>query len=220
MRIFITGFRHSGTTMLMQLVRAHPDVGWIEDEMAYIEYDKPKIWINEMARKMVPNLKRYSWGEKLPWGTRAEDKNGKRIIRDIEKWLRYFGKKARVIQILRHPLDVSLSTYPLDIGRTTIAEDQFKFAMSSLPNVIDFMNKDNRCAVVVYEGLVLYPEESLKQIFNFLNLKSDDKTIKRVMNAQLKFGKINPDRAFAHRKLNLDIKVDYDEMIWRIKNKI
>jgi len=37
-KIFITGFKHSGTTMLMQLVQAHPQVGGIENEASYIEY--------------------------------------------------------------------------------------------------------------------------------------------------------------------------------------
>jgi hypothetical protein len=220
MKIFITGFRHSGTSMLMQLIRAHPQVGWIEDEEGYIEYDKTKLWLNEMASKKVSNLGKFSWGEKLPWGTRAQDKGGKRIIRDIRKWLSFFGKKARVIQILRHPFDVSLSSYPLDITRSEIAEDQYSFYMSSVPKVIDFINKDRRCGVTVYEGLVMYPKESLKNIFDFLKLKSDEKTIKRVMNTDLKFGKINPERAFAHRKLNLKRKFDYDKLIWRIKNKI
>jgi hypothetical protein len=43
-KILITGFRHSGTTMLMQLLRAHPQVGWIEDEESYIEFDKDRDW--------------------------------------------------------------------------------------------------------------------------------------------------------------------------------
>ena len=41
-KIFITGFRHSGTTMLHQLIKAHPQVGWIENEESFIEFDKPK----------------------------------------------------------------------------------------------------------------------------------------------------------------------------------
>jgi len=221
MRIFITGFKHSGTTLMMEIIRAHPQVGCIEDELGYIEYDKPKEWMVMMAKKMVPDLKRYSWGEKLPWGTRKNDKKGKRIINDISKWLKFYRKKARVIQMLRHPIDVSLSTYPLHIKRTNISEKEFEFSMSSIPRVIDFVNKDNRCAVVVYEGLLMYPNECLKNIFEFLNLRADDKIIEKVMNTKfMKFGKINPERAFAHRKLNLDTKVDYDSLIGRIKNKL
>lgn len=220
MKIFITGFRHSGTTMTHQLIKAHPDVGWIENELNYIEYDKPKKWVLMMAKKRVSELKKYSWGEKIPWGSRETDRDGSLTINTSKKWLKFFGKEARVLQILRHPLDISLSSYPLDVKRKKVAKDQLDFALSSIPKVIDFMNKDKRCAVVVYEGLVMYPEQSLKKIFEFLNLRVNKKIIRNVMNTELKFGKINSDRAFAYRKLNLDIKLDYDKLIGRIKNKI
>jgi len=220
MKIFITGFRHSGTTMTHQLIKAHPDVGWIENEMSYIEYDKPKEWVLSMARKRVPELKKYSWGEKLPWGTREDDKDGTRIINVSKKWLEFFGKEARILQVLRHPLDVSLSVYPLPTTRNTVAKDQLEFALSSLSNVIDFMNSDKRCAVVLYEDLVTKPEVYLHKIFNFLNLKSNKKLINKVMNTTLKFGKINSDRAFAYKNKKIKIKVDYKKIVDRIKHRI
>jgi len=220
MKIFITGFRHSGTTMTHQLIKAHPNVGWIENEMGYIEYDKPKEWVLSMAKKRVPELKKYSWGEKLPWGTRDDDKDGRRIINVSKKWLEFFGKEARILQVLRHPLDVSLSVYPLPTTRNTVAKDQLEFALSSLSNVIDFMNSDKRCAVVLYEDLVTKPEVYLHKIFNFLNLKSNKKLINKVMNTTLKFGKINSDRAFAYKNKKIKIKVDYKKIVDRIKHRI
>ena len=108
-KILITGFKHSGTTLLMQLIRAHPQVGWIEFEKSYIEFDKPKDWIEMMARKRVKNLKRDVWGEKIPWGTRDNDRKAKRAIGFSTKWLRYFGKGARVLHIIRHPIGTASS---------------------------------------------------------------------------------------------------------------
>ena len=220
MKIFITGFAHSGTTMTHQLIKAHPDVGWIENEMSYIEYDKPKEWVLLMAKKRVPDLKKYSWGEKLPWETREGDKDGTRIINISKKWLKFFGKEARILQVLRHPLDVSLSTYPLPTTRNTVAKDQLEFALSSLSNVINFMNSDKRCAVVLYEDLVTKPEVYLHKIFNFLNLKSNEKLVKKVMNTTLTFGKINSERAFAYKNKKIKIKVDYKKIVDRIKHRI
>jgi hypothetical protein len=44
-KILITGFMHSGTTLLLQLINSHSEVGWIQFEDGYIEFDKPKEWV-------------------------------------------------------------------------------------------------------------------------------------------------------------------------------
>ena len=197
---------HSGTTMLHQLIKAHPQVGWIENEECYIEYDKPKEWVLMFAKKKVENLKTHAWGEKIPWGHRESDAKGKRIIKIISKWLEYFPHQARVLHILRHPLDVALSGQ----GSNLVLPD-FEKIIDSVPNVIDFINKCGKtCATVVYEDLLTNPHSHLRNIFDFLNLASSNKIIKTVMsNPSLKFEGINANRAFAHRLKNIDLKIDY-----------
>jgi hypothetical protein len=213
-KILITGFRHSGTTLLMQLLRAHPQVGWIEFEESWIEYDKPKNWILMLASKRVPNLKKYAWGEKIPWGTRAEDVNAKRAKRMIGKWLRYFKGKARVLHIMRHPIDVAIS------GSGKVGKKDWKFITTTVPIVIDFINDRPKCATIIYEDLVIRPRAHLINIFKFLGLKSDFKTVDKIMNTSLKFGEINSDRAYAHRKKDIKKEFDYDKLIERVKNRL
>ena len=217
-KILITGFKHSGTTLLMQLIRAHPQVGWIEFEEGYIEFDKPKEWVLLMATKRVDDMKKYAWGEKLPWGTREDDLKAKRAIGFTKKWLKFFGSKARVLCILRHPLDASASGL---LGKK-FAKKPLEYSTKSLPKYIDFMNDDKRCAAVVYEELLENPKEKLKSIFEFLNLDNDDKTIDKIMNTDLKFGKINSERAYAFVKEHPEHKdkADYQSIIERVKNKL
>jgi len=215
-KIFITGFRHSGTTLLMQLLRAHPQVGWIEFEEGWIEYDKPKEWILMNASRQVSDMKNYAWGEKIPWGHRESDVGAKRPIFMIRRWLKMFKNQARVLHILRHPIDVALS------GRgtsTEIPEKSWEFITTTVPKVIDFINTKPRCATVIYEELVTKPEETLQKIFDFCGLKSDKKTIQKILNKRekLKFRKINADRAFAHKKKDVDIEIDYSKLIGRAK---
>jgi len=214
-KVFITGFRHSGTTMLMQLLRAHPQVGWIEFEESYIEFNMPKEWILMHASRKVPNMKTHVWGEKVPWGTRDTDVKAKRAIHMINRWLKVFKKEARVLNILRHPIDTALSG-----GRSKVGEKNWKFITTTIPKVIDFINEKPRCATVIYEDLLLDPQTHLSNIFNFLNLKTNKKIINSVMNTQLKFGKINPDRAFAHKNKQINVYFDYDELIERVKNRL
>jgi len=213
-RIFITGFRHSGTTMLMQLLRAHPQVGWIEFEEGYIEFDEPKTWVLMHASRKVSDLKKYAWGEKIPWETRKEDINGKRAIKMIKKWLKMFRGKARVLHILRHPIDVAIS------GAGKIGKKNWKYITTTVPKVIDFTNQNQKCATIVYEDLLLDPQTHLKNIFDFLGLKSDEKTIQLVMNSEMKFGKINPDRAFAYKNKNINKEFDYDKLIEKVKIRL
>jgi len=215
-KIFITGFRHSGTTMLHQLVKTHPQVGFIEDESSYIEYDKPVEWILMFAKKKVPDLKNYAWGEKLPWGNRKTDVNGIRPVNFINKWLQYFKGEARILHILRHPVDAILST---GIGK--IEGYDWNLIINTVPIVIDCLNMDKRCATVVYEDLVTNPKVHLNNIFNFLSLETNDKIVEKVINTQLKFGKINADRAFAFKnKKNISVDFDYDSLIERVKIRL
>jgi hypothetical protein len=215
-KIFITGFRHSGTTMTHQLIKSHPQVGWIENEESYIEFDKPKKWVLQMASHKVDDLKKYAWGEKIPWGVRIEDKDGHRAIKITKKWLNYFGRQARCIQVLRHPLDVFLS----DRRGNSILTKEFKWQVNTVDKVIDFMNTDTRCAIVIYEELVTYPEVHLPEIFKFLKLNHSKKIVDKVINSPLKFGKINADRAFAYRSKDVKFKYDYSKLVRKVGNKL
>jgi hypothetical protein len=213
-KILITGFRHSGTTMLMSLIRAHPQVGWIEFEESLIAYDKPKEWVLKQAGRRVPNMKKYAWGEKIPWGTRPEDVNGERAKKMIRKWLKLFRGEARVLHIMRHPIDVAIS------GGGRIGEDAWKFITTTVPVVIDFMNDNPKCATIAYEDLVIRPRAHLINIFNFLGLKSGLRTVDKIINTPLKFGKINADRAFAFRNKKVNKDFDYDELRGRVKKRL
>ena len=186
-KIFIIGYQHSGTTLLHQLLKAHPQVGWIENEENYIEYDKDKHWVEMMAKKKVADLKKFAWGEKTPW----IDVKGHRIISLCNKWCKYFKRDARILHIIRNPLDVCLSLNPNpDYIRGVI-----DIILRSLPVVINYLNSNRRAATIVFEDLVCDPENKLESILNFLGLETNDKIIKKIMSSELKFGKINSDRA-------------------------
>lgn len=208
-KILITGYKHSGTTMLMGLLRNHPQVGWIEMEEGYIEYDKPREWVLQMARKRVANLKEQAWGEKIPWGNRESDKDAKRSIAFTKKWLKYFGKQSRVLHILRHPIDVASSGRP----DGNPGEDTLKQIINTVPKYIEYINNSFYCATILYEDLLLDPKEHLNNIFKFCGLMTSEKILNRTLNGPLKFGKINPERAFAFKKKGIESSVDYDSIV-------
>jgi len=215
-KILITGFKHSGTTMLMQLLRNHPQVGWIEMEEAYIEYNKPKEWVLQMASKRGFNLKEKAWGEKIPWGNRSVDVDAGRAIAFTKRWIKFFTKQARVLHILRHPIDVASSGRPDGKPNYKTLKQIFK----SVPQYIEFINGRDNCATIVYEDLVINPTKHLHNIFNFCGLMSSEKILNRVKNSHLKFGRINADRAYAYKKTIDSPTVEYEKFLERLEKRL
>lgn len=212
-KILITGFKHSGTTMLMALLRNHPQVGWIELETRYVEVDKPRKWMIMMAKKRVSNLKEKVWGEKIPWGDIDTGGDASRSIKFTKRWLKLFRKEARVLHIIRHPLDVAASgQMDMRPGHKVL-----KQIVKSVPAYIDFINNNLRSATIVYEDLVSNPQKHLTNIFDFCGLDSTKKVVNQVINTPtLKYGKINAERAFAFKKKGIESPIDYKKILERL----
>ena len=51
-------------------------------------------------------------------------------------------------------------------------------------------------------------------------MKSNNKIIKKVINTQLKFDKINADRAFAYKNKDVDREVDYNGILKLIERRL
>ena len=73
---------------------------------------------------------------------------------------------------------------------------------------------------IAYMANDIKPEKHLVNILNFLKLKSDKKTISRIINTPLRFGKINADRAFAHKGKGIKVKVDYDRIVSLVRKRL
>jgi hypothetical protein len=218
-KILITGFFHSGTTLTMRLIQAHPQVARIFDEESYIEFDKPKEWMMKITSHRIPNIKKYAWGEKIPWGTRPSDVYANRVIEFSKKWLNYFGDDARIINVLRNPVDTVLSgAIHSDIKEEV--KKALQFLLTAVPIYIQFINSDPRCSTVLYEELVTNSEETLEKICAFLKLKFDKKIYKTIIGTQLKFGKINASRAYANKDKSFYSSVEYEELIRSLKNRL
>jgi len=217
-KVLITGFKHSGTTMLMNLLNAHPQVCKIEFEEGYIEFkDRPTAWYLKFAKKSCPDLKHFVWGEKLPWGTRENDLNAERAIDFSIRWLKVFGKDARILHIVRHPMDAALSLFPLPIETNKIpGEETLRYYQSSVPKYIDFLNGCDQCASIIYEEIMERPHEIFMNIFDFLNINSDKKTVKKVLNAV----KLRTERAYAFLDKGLTCNIKYDRIWERINKKL
>lgn len=121
--IFIVGFPRSGTTLLEQMIEAHPGIRSM-DERAFLQnvitrmqamgdYDYPDD-LDKLDAKAIGELRDVYWKcvegvLKLEPGERLVDKNPLNILR-LPLIHRLFPN-ARIILALRHPCDVLLSNY-------------------------------------------------------------------------------------------------------------
>lgn len=207
MKILIIGFQRSGTTLLRRLVNGHPKIK-IFHEKKFIKKGKTR----KAFFKNHPFLKdKKNFGDKIPWF----DKDGKMIIRLSRKWGNFFGDEARVVHIIRHPVDVGLSTYKLNWVRRP--EIPIEFHTKSVPRVVKVMNEDPRFINLRFEDLLISPEEKLWNLFEFCGLKVNDAIVKKAMSVPLRYHKgINSKRAYAHKKKKVNLKCkypDYDELL-------
>jgi len=211
-KILIIGYQHSGTTLLSQLFQAHPQVSRLYNEAGLVEFNKPMEEMEHIVSNEVypDDNKGWAWGDKIPW----IDGNGKRIIKLSKRWLKYFRKKGRIVHILRHPLDVSLSINP------SIKKD-LDLIHSSMPAVIDYINSEDRATTILYEDLVLFPRTTISKLYSFCGLTNNKKTLNRILNTEFRFGKMgsvkSQSRAYAYKRTRQPLTVDYDKLINMIK---
>jgi len=211
MKILIIGFQRGGTTLLRRLMHNHPDVQcMIHEKRILNRKDNGESLLNDLDIDKTGN-----WGEKVPWNS----SDGSEIIIYGKKWLEEFGDEARIVHIVRHPVDSGLSNQRLGWMQLNRAVDN---AQKSIPLVINAFKNDNRYLAIAFEDLVTNPEKVLKKIFKFCVL-NDDGASRDISNLKKKdlryYDGIKASKAYEYKKVdNLNCKIpDYSKILELIK---
>jgi hypothetical protein len=220
MKILVIGYQRSGTTLLRRLIRLHPDVIHILHEKRILRHGKNK----KQILKYVKNFSECknctmtnTWGEKVPF----YGSTGGIGSAYCKKWVKTFGNEARIIYIVRHPLDIAISNVKMARSKAKSVSKLVKILQNIYPSTFEDLkyhqNVVEKMMIISFETLVTKPEESLKRIFEFCNLNTDDKIVKRIAGAKKKqlryFDGINSDRAFAYKKQGYDDSgIDYESV--------
>jgi len=170
MNILIIGFPRSGTTLTHRIISKHPQVGvmWFEK------------WILKQANTKEELFKKYPqfkniFGEKIIWEKRVTGKIGKtkeNIIDYALKWNRWFGKEARIIQIVRHPYDslnslvISKKRFPRGPNFPLVYQEYLGNASRFFEGLFSIPN----CLTVKYENLIENPEQTIKKYYSHCNI--------------------------------------------------
>lgn len=181
--IFVGGCGRSGTTLLVAVLGAHPDIFVIPGETrvfcpyAYLQADAdvtlvaPESYAGEGYRRLVDGLL-ATYAEKASavveairasGRTRWCEKTPKNVL-FFDAIRRYFDGRVRMIHLVRDGRDVITSRHPLDPGASWISPERW------IADVEAGIRHEHLAEVLTvrYEDLVLEFDATIRRILAFL----------------------------------------------------
>lgn len=198
--IFLFGVGRSGTTLLQTIINAHPKMGMLPENHFLLNFYLPTIGPNaksfdsklpfqdeEFCRipKEIRNLlKEKKFNSSIDFYSDILEKfallNDFQLVGDkdpehinyLPHLIREFPR-AKFIHIVRDPRDVILSRKKSDWGKKYpilwhIVEYKHQFLKAQ-----NFSTNNKQFFQIKYEDLLVYPEETLKTLCNFLQVDFD-----------------------------------------------
>lgn len=195
--IFIVGFTRSGSTLLEQIIASHPNIEAggeynfiidIEDEISDVfgagkQYPEVMLDLHDRQNKdKLAQLKKLYLSKleafKQTPGTQYWVTD-KRLLNSLELGLIYLlFPESPILHVVRHPLDVCLSSYFTNFNAHAYTDDLLTTAHKFV-QVINQINHTRTQAglkyqIVRYEDLVKKPEENIKIILDFIGEPWDE----------------------------------------------
>jgi len=205
MKIQIIAFPRSGTTLMKRTVESHPDVRKIFFETLLLR----KRSKEQLIKKYPVFSPGINCGEKNIYAKPYFGKGRPKSPTDMtpleycKKWNKFFGKEARIIQIVRHPFDVwnsiLLKRY-IKQGRQDSAIRNLKLYFESFPKYIQQIDRMKNCMTLKYEDLILNFDDKSSEIYSFCNLSTN--------HINIRSETMRTGRVFAHEKRGLVIRKD------------
>ena len=213
MKILIIGFQRSGTTLMRRILEIHPQVRKIYHERFLLRRYDSKVNLLR-ALNMIDPIN-DTWGEKCPYYP-----NIRKIppYEYLNTWNEYFGDESRILHIIRHPIDVSLSAWKKK--KRGSFNKPLRMYSKIMPKYIPKINNIKNVMTFKYEHILLNPNEILPQIFDFCGLKSSvaiQKLMKNYPNP--KYQSLDTSRAFAYKQNAVKVKYSLTKAI-KAANKI
>jgi len=239
MKILIVGFGRSGTTLLMEFVGLHPQVRRMFDErnMIFGRTKEELFRLREFrdrknrVERVRANLETDTWGEKIIFVGKSNLPSLYIKYETIEamkhyckKWNEFFLPDAKIIFIVRHPLDVIPSILRRRKKWAAVdRQEQVKQHFEVMPKAIKFAKTLSNCLFIKFEDLTSNPVETLIKVFDFCSLDSSHNLVKRITETnqlQRPYTSLNPSRAFVYRRKGRRTNYKGLDKLLEVLNKI
>ncbi len=214
--IFILSCQRSGSTLLRKVLDSHskiscpPESAFLVQFLRMYEIKRSLQGLNDMGfsdRDVLNKMKDFisSFFEEY-----ARKKNKERWAEKTPHYLNHaetidavFDQEILYVGIIRHGLDVAYSLCDFDWGILSEYLDQgmdkpmagISFWKKQNRRLLDFKKKvGDRMHLIKYEDLTLRPEETLKQVFQFIG-EDWEKTV-------MEYNSFSHDEGFGDEKTN------------------
>ena len=162
--LMIGGCARSGTTILLSIVSAHPQIFTIPEELGMFNRSLQKN--GDIVPERIDRLYRYLLFNKIPSDARLWCEKTPRNVRYIAKIDRYFKGRFKFIHIIRDARDVVLSRHPSEPERYWVAPNRWVRDVSA---GLEYFEHP-KVLTVFYEKLILDFEKTIKTICEFLEI--------------------------------------------------
>ncbi|GAB6099415.1 hypothetical protein JCM16358_12940 [Halanaerocella petrolearia] len=159
--IIIGACGRSGTTLLLSIIGAHPNIYTFPYETAAFVN-----WYTEDNKSLprMDRLYRYALTHKIPSQcTRWCEKSPSNVLK-FDKILDYFGEEVRLIHIVRDGRDVMLSQHPSAPDKYWVSPERWVKDVKAGLKFVDHP----QVLTIKYEDLILSYQDTINKIFNFI----------------------------------------------------
>jgi hypothetical protein len=217
MKILIIGFGRSGTTLTYRTFRRHKQV-----QKAFLESCYVALYSKEKLMKKFPVFNEgFICAEKINY-------SGDRISKPkfvlemtpheyCQRWIQYFGDEARIVQVIRHPLD-TLTSLIIKRGRKMKARKNLKeIEIEDIPlKIRDNLENDYFNAIPKYPQLIASLQQTITFKYEDLLLNTQPTLNKIFKFCGLDVGScenLRKDRAFNYKKSKFQVDRPIENII-------
>lgn len=214
--ILLVGFQRSGTTLSRRLLQLHPEIKHMLHEQFLLKrYNTAEKMNTYLKSKNISNSD--TWGEKTPYFPSVRKIP---VVKYCQMWNDIFEKNARIIHIVRHPMDIAFSTVKKFKNINTL-DKPINVYKSVIIRAINGINELGNAYTFKYEDLLIDPDRVLKEMYEFCGVNGDidwRSLMSKIKNER--YRSINAGRAFDYKNKKIDGNYDLKEIIKNVNELV
>ena len=196
--VIIGGCERSGTSLLLSIISAAPDIYAIKEETWAFCYGPEAGFNSQRPIRPLRLLKYIGLEPPKPTHIRWCEKSPANIF-DFDEILHHFNNNAKLIHIIRDGRDVVTSIHPNNKATTWVSIDRWIASASA-----GLKHMDNPAVLTIkYEDLILYFEETATKICNHINESHSDHIIEWHRHATIRTNKNLIGKKYKSSRQNL-----------------